>query len=497
MKNRTSGILLHITSLPSPFGIGDLGPWAYRFADFLSETAQSLWQILPLNPVDAVSGSPYHASSAFAGNPLLISPERLVEEGYLATADLEEIPVFPDDRVDFCAVCQYKERIFDKAFRRFESEKEKSAYQGFCRENAAWLDDFVLFQALKQCHCGCSWRQWPAEIRDRNPAALKAAAEELRVPMERARFLQYVFYGQWDALKRYCNRKNIRIFGDIPIYVHYESADVWGRPELFRLDRDKRPLAVAGVPPDYFSETGQLWGNPVYDWDALKERSYDWWVDRMGCNLSLFDLVRIDHFRGFIGYWEVPAEEKTAVNGRWVKAPAIDFFSHLTLRFSCLPVVAEDLGTITEDVREVMRMFGFPGMKILLFAFGQDLAENPYAPHNLVEECVVYTGTHDNNTVRGWFLKEASLEDRRRMFRYLGRSVSEHEVSWEMIRLAMMSVARTAVFPMQDILGLGEEARMNRPAVGEGNWGWRLRQDQLTPALAGMLREMTELYGRA
>jgi len=315
--------------------------------------------------------------------------------------------------------------------------------------------------------------------------------------MEKVRFLQYVFFKQWSNLKAYCNDRGIRIIGDIPIYVIHDSAEVWMHPEIFNLDPDTRnPITVAGVPPDYFSETGQLWGNPVYRWDVLKEQRYEWWIKRMAHNLSLFDLVRIDHFRGFVGYWEVPAAETIAVKGRWVKAPAVDFFDELTKRFPDLPVIAEDLGTITPEVWEVMDRFGFPGMKVLLFAFGPDLPKNLYAPHNHTERSVVYTGTHDNNTARGWFEGEASLEDRKRLCLYLGKEVTAETVHWELIRLAMMSVARMAVFPMQDVLGLGREARMNLPASNQRNWTWRLDPHALTAQVSSRLREMTQIYGR-
>jgi len=351
--------------------------------------------------------------------------------------------------------------------------------------------------ALKSHFGGKAWSEWPQDIRDRQPQALQSAKKELYETVEKERFLQYLFFKQWGSLKDYCKEKNIQVIGDIPIYVNHDSVDVWAHPELFKLDDEKRPYVVAGVPPDYFSETGQLWGNPIYQWDVLKEKEYDWWVQRIAQTLKVYDLLRIDHFRGLVAYWEVPATEKTAINGNWIEAPVMDFLNHLTRRFPSLPIIAEDLGVITPDVREIMHHFELPGMKLLLFAFGDDLATNPYIPHNLPRNCVAYTGTHDNNTIRGWFEKEATPEIKRRLFRYLGRNVPVEELHWELIRLVMMSVANVTIFPMQDILGLGEEARMNQPSTLEGNWQWRLLPDLLTPDLTSTLREMTETYGRA
>lgn len=498
MKRRGSGVLLHVTSLPSPFGVGDMGPWAYRFVDFLDETKQSLWQILPLNPTYPEHyNSPYHSTSAFACNPLLISPELLVQDGLLNKKDLEPRPDFPSGRVDYRAVWAYKEKLFERAYERFKGKKPRYEYERFCSENRSWLEDFTLFIALKSHFHGQAWIEWPQDIRDRQPEALQWAKTELHERAERERFLQYIFFEQWITLKQYCNQKGIQVIGDIPIYVDYDCADLWVNPAIFKLDNEKRPYVVAGVPPDYFSETGQLWGNPIYRWDVLKEMGYEWWVRRIEHNIKLFDLVRVDHFRGLVGYWEVPAGEGTAINGRWVEAPVEDFFKTLLKKFPYLPIIAEDLGIITPDVREIVHRFNLPGMKVLLFAFGGDLANNPYIPHNLVKNCVLYTGTHDNNTIRGWFEKEASPEDKKRLFQYLGREVRVEELHWELIRLAMMSVADIAIFPMQDMLGLDEKSRINRPATTEGNWLWRLLPDQMTPNLVAKLLEMTEIYGRS
>jgi len=498
MKRRTGGILLHLTSLPSPFGIGDLGPWAFRFVDFLAETKQSLWQILPLNPTDPEHySSPYHSTSAFACNPLLISPEVLVQDGLLDKTEVRSLPDFPLNRVDYRGVGSYKGRLFNKAHERFRGKKPPYEYERFCSESSQWLADFALFVALKSHFNGRVWSEWPQEIRDRHPKALKSARKDLQEKVEMVKFLQYVFFNQWNALKSYCNHKGIQIIGDIPIYVEHDSADVWIHPEIFKLDNEKRPSVVAGVPPDYFSETGQLWGNPIYRWDILQENGFSWWIQRMERNLKISDVVRIDHFRGLVAYWEVPATENTAINGKWVEVPVMDLFNQLMKKFPFLPVIAEDLGLITPDVREIMHHFDLPGMKVLLFAFGEDLPTNPYIPHNLPGNCVAYTGTHDNNTVRGWFEGDEAPEDKKRLLRYLGRDIPLEELHWELIRLLMMSVANTAIFPMQDILGLGGEARMNRPATLEGNWEWRMAPDLLTPDVALKLREMTEMYGRA
>lgn len=497
MNTRGSGILLHITSLPSPFGIGDMGPAAHAFADFLVETKQQYWQILPLSPTDLLHGnSPYHSSSAFAFNPLLISPELLVQDGLLEKEILASLPTFPEDHVDYGKVVPWKGDLLEQAYSKFQRQEQRQEYENFCRENAHWLEDYTLFLAIKS-HCeGKVWNEWPEDLRSRKPEAMEWARDEFRAFIHKAGWLQYIFSRQWALLKHYCNEKGIRIFGDIPIYVVHDSADVWAHPGLFKLDEEMKPLVVAGVPPDYFSETGQYWGNPVYRWEVLRERGYDWWVDRIAHNLKLFDHVRIDHFRGFQAFWEIPASETNAVNGKWVEGPREDFFDHLAKTFPDMHMIAEDLGFITPDVWELMDRFDFPGMKVLLFAFGNDVATNPYAPHNHVKDCVVYTGTHDNNTVRGWFEKELTPEDRARISSYMGRKLDIADIHWELIRLAMMSVAHTAIIPMQDILGLGEEGRMNLPATELGNWEWRLESSQLSPEVSVRLREMTEIYGR-
>lgn len=496
MKRRGSGILLHITSLPSPYGIGDFGPSAYQFIDFLAQAGQSFWQILPLNPTSpGLGNSPYSSYSAFAGNPLLISPERLVEKGLISKP--EHYPASEHERVDYEAVAAYKGRMLRTAYETYKQSRERDhEFERFRKENSYWLDDYALFSALKEHFNGAMWGGWPRELRDRSETALREWREKLADRISMEHFFQYLVYKQWSSVKSYCNSKSIQVIGDMPIYVSYDSSDVWANPHLFKLDDEKRPTFVAGVPPDYFSATGQLWGNPVYKWDVLKETHYAWWIRRVEHNLKLFDTVRLDHFRGFVAYWEVPAGQETAINGRWVEAPARDFFNALFRKRPYPSIIAEDLGYITPDVREVINAFEFPTMKLLLFAFGGDLATSPYAPHNYVKNCVVYTGTHDNNTIRGWFRKETGPDDKRKLFEYLGRQVGEETIHWELIRLAMMSVADTAILPMQDILGLGEEARMNLPATTKGNWGWRLRPDQLNPALVTPLLQMTRIYGR-
>ncbi|NLI81203.1 MAG: 4-alpha-glucanotransferase [Deltaproteobacteria bacterium] len=500
MVVRRSGILLHVTSLPSPHGIGDLGPWAYRFADFLADARQGIWQILPLNPTSTAYGnSPYSSFSALGGNPLLISLEQLAKEGFLTRFDLEEMPQFHLEAVDFEAVTFHKMRLLKRAAMRFweSSHPLKAQFQAFREANRNWVEDHALFLALKERFAHVPWIEWPPEIRDREEHALAWAREELKDSIGQEVFLQYLFSRQWQALKGYCNARHIQIVGDMPIYVSLDSSDVWANSRIFKLDGEKKPIFVAGVPPDYFSPTGQRWGNPVYDWRALRESRYTWWIQRLEQCLRTLDMVRLDHFRGFSSYWEVPADEETAVNGQWVPVPSEDFFNTLLRHFSLLPLIAEDLGVITPDVREIMRLFRFPGMKVLQFAFYGDVRTNPYAPHNHARDCVVYTGTHDNNTTRGWFRRELSEADRGRVFDYFGRTIEENEIHWHLVRVAMMSVASTCIIPMQDFLGLDETARMNLPSASRGNWGWRLPEASLTPELGRIIAQMTSLYGRA
>ncbi len=499
MNKRGAGILLHPTSLPSPYGVGDLGPSAYRFADFLTRTRQMYWQVLPLNPTSPVLGnSPYSSVSTFACNTLLISPDLLVEGGLLDKKEVEARPRFPEGRCDYEGAIFYKDYLLDLAYDKFRrSAADHDAFVHFCQSHASWLDTYALFVCIKKQMAGRIWSEWPRELRQRAPERIEAVRRELSADLEKEKFRQYLFFRQWGALKKYCNERGVQILGDIPIYVSYDSADAWANPSFFKLNEQQKPTVVAGVPPDYFSATGQLWGNPVYDWDALKRTGYAWWIERMGRTLALFDVVRIDHFRGLVAFWEVPAGETNAVNGRWATAPVRDLFDQLFKRFFDLPIIAEDLGIITPDVREAIHELGFFGMKVLLFAFGEDNPMHIYLPHTYEEKYAVYTGTHDNNTVKGWFETEARPDELERLFRYLGREVGSEEACWELIRLAMMSVARIAVFPLQDILCLGREARMNRPSIGRGNWEWRILPGQLTDAIADRLRSLTVTYGRA
>ena len=498
LRQRSSGVLMHITSVPSEFGIGDFGPATYKFVDFLKRARQSCWQTLPLNHTTPQTGhSPYSCFSAFAGNPLLISPVLLYRTGLLRKDDIARPPAFPADKVDFKKVSAHKRALLEIAFERFQTRPRPDDYQRFCAEHQAWLDPFATFVAIRRHLRRRTWGDWPAALRDRKPRALAAATEQLAESIERERFLQYVFYEQYLQLKNYCHDQGVQVIGDLPIYVTYDSADVWSHPEVFKLTRSKRPRFIAGVPPDYFSKTGQLWGNPVYDWDYSEKTGFDWWMQRMKHNLLLYDLVRIDHFRGLVAYWEIPASHKTAQRGRWVDAPSEQFLSTIFRRIPCAAVFAEDLGYITPDVREVIARYHLPCMKVLQFAFGGDPARNPHMPHNHVDNAIVYTGTHDNNTTRGWFDNDLSRTDRKRLSDYLGRRAAAKDISWQLMRLAMASVAKLAIIPLQDILGLGASARMNHPARIRGNWHWRLRAGRLGNPLADRLKRLAETHGRA
>ncbi|MCF7803941.1 MAG: 4-alpha-glucanotransferase [Candidatus Marinimicrobia bacterium] len=499
MNRRGSGILLHISSLPSPFGIGDCGPVAYRFADFLQDGGQSYWQILPLTPTTGISGhSPYSSLSSFAGNPLFISPQLLCEQGLLQESDLEVEPAFPEHHVDFSRVTSLKSQWLHKAYSAFQSAGEQlhAEFKKFRKEHRDWLDDYAMFVTFKDHFGDKAWSDWPAEIRDREPDAVTDLASQLSETVQFHRFVQFIFYRQWTDLKEYCNDGGIRIVGDIPYYVSYDSADVWTNQELFKLDSRKKPTYVGGVPPDYFSETGQRWGNPVYRWDIMRRRNYEWWISRLNQNAVLYDTVRIDHFRGFIAYWEIPAAEETAVNGEWMTVPTDDFFTTIQKYAPALDVIAEDLGVITPEVRETIRKYDFPGMRILQFAFDDELPVNPYAPHNHIQHCVLYTGTHDNNTVRGWYENDIDAATRERLRRYLGHHTDANQIHNDFIRMGMRSVANTVIIPLQDILGLGGDARMNIPGTAQGNWEWRVSQDAINPEVSGHLRKLTEFFGR-
>jgi 4-alpha-glucanotransferase len=499
LNGRASGLLLPFPSLPSRFGIGDLGPSAYRFADFLADNSQKYWQILPLNPTSSGHGnSPYKSISAFAASTLLISPELLVSAGLLADADLSGAPQVPQGQVDYSAVEQYKTRLFTLAYERFcKGKGDHAGCATFCRENAWWLADFSLFVALHRKFDDMPWNLWPDDIRNRRPEALDRAKRELAPATGQEQFLQFVFQSQWQALHQYCTKRGVRIIGDMPIYVDYDSADVWTHPDLFLLDAALDPVVVAGVPPDYFSTSGQLWRNPLYNWDAHKKSGFAWWLRRLERALSCTDLVRIDHFRGLVAYWEVPAGAETAIGGRWVPSPGEVFMSAVKARFPDMPVIAEDLGIITPDVRELMKKFDLPGMRVLLFTFTDDLPQNPNAPHNIPAHVLLYTGTHDNAPVRGWYEQESTDEGRKRVEQYLGPEVTSRDLPEMLIRLAMISVAKTVILPVQDLLGLGMEARLNTPGTESGNWRWRLSEGQLTPEVADRLRMMTRVYNRA
>ncbi|MBN1392474.1 MAG: 4-alpha-glucanotransferase [Sedimentisphaerales bacterium] len=503
MRKRAAGILLHISSLPSGFGIGDFGPCAYKFADFLARAGQSYWQVLPLNPPAPVRNnfSPYNSSSAFAGNTLFISPQLLYRQGLLDKKDIRNIPAFPKTRVNYSAVSAYKEKLFNLAYEHFENNSKSrkgclTAYQRFCEDNKSWLDDFTVFTAVSRHFKNLSWSKWPAELRDRKPAALKAVKAQLDDAVNREKFLQYIFFEQWQALKSYCHKLGIKLIGDIPFYVAFESADVWSHPELFKLTKSKRPRFVAGVPPDLFSRTGQLWNNPVYNWNALKKTGYRWPLARIGHNLNLFDIVRLDHFRGFAAYWQIPARCKTAVKGKWVKVPGEHFFKKVLSRFPVSAFIAEDLGRITPNVHALRNKFNLAGMKVLQSGFGENFATSTHNPHNLIKNSVAFTGTHDNNTIKGWFKNEADDKQRKRLFECIGNKVFVSEVNWALLKLAFGSVSNTVIIPMQDILGLGKDARMNRPATIKGNWLWRLTKGRLTPRIANKLKKFTKAASR-
>lgn len=493
--SRASGILLHPTSFPSRFGIGDLGSDAYQFIDFLAASGQQIWQILPLGPT-GYGDSPYQCFSAIAGNPMLISPDRMREQGLLTDEDFSSLPDLPS-QINFGWVMHIKLPLLHKAcaaFRNQATPEQQDTFQEFCQQKAAWLDDYALFMALKDAHGGASWHTWKTELVQRQPDALEAARLTLTNQIFFHQFVQFQFFQQWLDLKKYAEQRQIQILGDLPIYVAHDSAEVWAHPEIFRLDEATGlPELVAGVPPDYFSETGQLWGNPIYNWQRLQEQDFAWWVHRIEAMLECVDLIRIDHFRGFEAYWAVPYGEPTAINGEWVQAPGRTFFKHLDDVLGKLPIVAEDLGLITPEVEALRDEFAFPGMKILQFAFDSE-ADNPYLPFNYPRNSVVYTGTHDNDTTVGWFNKR-SPEGQERVRRFLG-CTSPEGIHWDLIRLAMSSVSDLAIIQLQDLLGLETDARMNSPSQQLGNWGWRYTADALTDELRDRLRYMTEIYGR-
>jgi 4-alpha-glucanotransferase len=508
--DRAGGILLHPTSLPGPHGIGDLGSAAHRFVDFLAQAGLSLWQVLPVGPT-GYGDSPYASFSTFAGNPLLVSLERLIEDGSLQASQIEP-PAFPDDRVDFGRLIPWRLGLLDRAARRFLSTatgERRAAFERFCGTEKGWLDDYALFMAVKARFDerarsagrsgSTAWNAWwDRDIATRERGALARWAREEAEAVAAVKVVQHWFFSQWTDLRVHAREHGIRIVGDVPIFVAPDSADVWAAPGLFLLDRDRRPTVVSGVPPDYFSATGQLWGNPIYDWRRMEREGFAWWIGRLRAALRLFDAVRVDHFRGFAACWEVPASEPTAVHGRWVPAPGRRLFAAVRRTLGSVPLIAEDLGVITPDVAAMREEFGFPGMAILQFAFDAREAGgldelNRFLPHNHRERMVVYTGTHDNDTTAGWWTERTSAE-RAAVAAYLGGEPADLTAAF--IRLAMASVARWAVVPLQDVLGLGTEARMNRPASGSGNWRWRVHGEAFAPERAARLRALAGLYGR-
>jgi 4-alpha-glucanotransferase len=499
---RAAGILLHPTSLPGPHGIGDLGPAAYQFADFLNACGCHLWQVLPLNPT-GYGDSPFQCFSASAGNPLLISLEKLVERGLL-TSDEVGLFSFPEERVDYGEVTRTKVPLLRKAAERFFQSSDRKALDDFCRVHAGWLDDFALFMAVKNSQDLVAWPKWPADIAQRRPNALRDWSTRLSSDIDAIKFWQFEFFQQWQELREYCHQRGIQIIGDIPIYVAHDSADVWANREFFCLDERGNPTKVAGVPPDYFSATGQLWGNPIYNWPAMKQDGYQWWIERFRAALRLYDIMRIDHFRGFEAYWDVPGTDPTAMNGQWVKGPGAELFAAVQGKLGDLPIIAENLGVITPEVEVIRHQFGFPGMAILQFAFGNDPQGPSFRPHNYVCELVAYTGTHDNDTVIGWWMSRGSGDSIRtpedvkkeHEFARAYLAFESEPINWVMIRSLLRSVANTAVIPLQDLLGLGSEARMNLPGTASGNWRWRVKGGALTSPLAARFKEMNQMYDR-
>lgn len=495
-QERLSGVLLHVTSLPSYGGVGDFGPAAYAFVDFLAAAKQRLWQVLPLSPT-GYGSSPYSALSAFAGNPLLISLEQLAQQGWIAWDRIEGLPGH-DGPADFDAATRLKLPLIEEAAANFldnAPDDKQARFQKFCQDNISWLPDYAMFNVLRRMHNYVSWIDWPQEYAYKHHDALTAVLSSHGRELAIEQAVQFFFNEQWCELRSYCADRKIRILGDVAIFVSYDSADVWTHPEVFELDEQRRPLRVSGVPPDYFSKTGQRWGNPLYRWGLLRERGFDWWVARIRRSLSLYDVIRLDHFRGFEAYWSIAAEEETAVHGQWVKAPGHELFQRLKDVFGNLPFIAEDLGLITPEVDELREHFGMPGMRILQFGFS-DRGSHLYLPHRFVPNTVVYTGTHDNNTTLGWWRNDIGEAERTNVQTYLQTIEHEGDIVWAMIRAAARSVANLCIVPMQDVLHLGSEARMNTPAAGAGNWTWRYGSDALHPDFAIQLAALMEMTDR-
>ena len=495
-SERISGVVLHVTSLPSYGGVGDFGPEAYGFVDFLAAAKQQMWQVLPLSPT-GYGSSPYSALSAFAGNPLLISLEFLVRDGWLAGERIaglggEEGPC------NFPEVFARKQPLIEEAAANFlerANDEQRQRFQRFCEENLSWLTDYAMFNVLRRRFDGAGWNEWPKEYAHRNPAAITALLKESAREIAVEEAVQFLFDEQWAALRGYCAERKIKILGDVAIFVNYDSADVWTHPEIFELDEQRRPVRVSGVPPDYFSATGQRWGNPLYKWPLLQEQGFDWWVARIRRTLALYDSIRLDHFRGFEAYWSIAADEPTAIHGQWVKAPGHALFNRLKEIFGELPFIAEDLGVITREVDELREFFGMPGMRVLQFGFS-DRGSHIYLPHRFVENTVVYTGTHDNNTTLGWWREGATAEERDHVATYLHPIEHEGDIVWTMIKAAAASVAMICIFPLQDILHLGSEARMNTPSESMGNWTWRFNRGALHLDLATKMAAIMEMTDR-
>lgn len=505
-RGRASGILLHPTSLPGEFGIGDLGKHAFAFVNFLVRTKQTYWQILPLGPT-GYGDSPYQCFSAFAGNTLLISPQGLVDDGFLTPEQIADKPDVSSHKIEFGQIYDWKNRVLPKAFdglHQITSVDLRGKFETFMQDNESWLDDYALYRAIKGSQDQKAWYEWDEPLKLRDADALTETAEQLYSEILAEKFYQFLFFRQWQAVKDYANQNGVLIVGDVPIFIALDSADVWRNQNLFKLNSDGSPKVVAGVPPDYFSETGQLWGNPIYDWDAMRADGFRWWIERVRSTLKTVDAVRIDHFRGFAAAWEVPGGDATAENGRWVDVPGKELFNALENALGDLPFWAEDLGVITPDVEELRDGFGFPGMRILQFAFGGD-PHNHDLPHNYIPNCVAYTGTHDNDTTVGWWHSQAGAgstrdageigREREFCMKYLDTDGSE--IHWDFIRAVWSSVADAAIAPLQDLLGLGTEGRMNLPASTSGNWHWRFYEGALTDEVAARLKELTEVYGRS
>ncbi len=495
-RERAAGVLLHPTSLPGSYGIGDLGDDAVVFLDWAQSAGIRIWQVLPLNP-PGYGASPYGCLSSFAGNPLLISPQRLLQDELLDADDVAEVPRFDTEYVEFEPVSEYKMALLRTSWRRFQeraTEEQRDALAAFisAEEQREWLDDYTLYMTLKELAGGGPWWEWDAELVVRDAKAIARTRKEHAADIAFWEYVQFLFFRQWAMVREAAHARGIRIMGDVPIYVAGDSADVWGNRELFQLDEQGLPTVVAGVPPDYFSATGQRWGNPIYRWEAMRETEFRWWVARVKTNLRFADLIRLDHFRGFAAYWEIPVDEPTAVHGRWMPGPGIALFDALRSALGELPLVAEDLGFITEDVHELRKSTGLPGMKILQFAFAQD--DSPHLPHRYDPETVAYTGTHDNDTARGWF-DQATDEERDNALHYLGCTAAD-DIAWGLIRAAYTSVADTAIVPVQDVLGLGADARMNVPGAEHDNWSWRLQGGALTHESAIKLRRLAQVTGR-